>query len=81
MLGVRAALDGLIIDPCVPKAWPGFKVTRKFRGATYEIDVKNPNGVCKGVKKMTVDGVEIAGNVIPVVDGKKNVKVEIVLEG
>jgi cellobiose phosphorylase len=29
---------------------------RQYRGATYQISVKNPKGVCKGVKSMTVDG-------------------------
>jgi cellobiose phosphorylase len=53
------------LAPCIPKAWPGFKVTRKYRGATYDIEVKN-SGVNKGVKKLTVDGKAVPGNVIPV---------------
>ena len=43
--------------------------SRQYRGATYNITVKNPNHVCKGVKSMTVDGTEVAGNVIPVQNG------------
>ena len=45
-----------------------------------QIEVKNPNGICKGVKKVTVDGKSVAGNVIPFEPGKKVVKVEITLE-
>jgi len=56
ILGVRVTFEGLIIDPCVPKEWSGFSVRRKWRGATYEIKVKNPNGVCKGVKSVTLNG-------------------------
>nr|BAA25846.1 cellobiose phosphorylase [Acetivibrio thermocellus] len=71
ILGVKPDYDGLKIDPCIPKAWDGYKVTRYFRGSTYEITVKNPNHVSKGVAKITVDGNEISGNILPVFnDGK-----------
>jgi cellobiose phosphorylase len=60
-LGIKPDFAGLMVDPCIPKAWPGFKVTRKFRGATYQIEVKNPKGVCKGVAKATVDGLPLPG--------------------
>lgn len=66
IIGVRPAFDGLIIDPCIPKVWNGFKASRKFRGAMYNIEVVNPNGVSKGVVKMVVDGKEVAGNKAPV---------------
>ncbi|MEM2981290.1 MAG: glycosyl transferase, partial [Thermoproteota archaeon] len=66
ILGVRPGYDGLIVDPCIPKDWPGFTVTRVYRGATYVIDVKNEEHVCRGVKQVTVDGKPIEGNVLPV---------------
>ncbi len=56
ILGVKPGYSGLVVDPCIPKSWPGFTVTRVFRGATYHIDVKNPAGVCAGVVSATVDG-------------------------
>jgi cellobiose phosphorylase len=65
IFGIQPDFAGLKVDPCIPKAWPGFKATRKFRGATYQIEVKNPKGVCKGVVKATVDGKTVAGNVLP----------------
>jgi len=55
ILGIRPEIDGLIIDPCIPKTWDGFKALRKFRGAVYNIEVINKNHVSSGVKKMTVD--------------------------
>ena len=67
-----------MVDPCIPHEWDGFTVTRKFRGDTYNITVKNPNGSQKGVKAMTVDGKAVDGNVIPVVgDGKAH---EVIVE-
>jgi cellobiose phosphorylase len=66
ILGIRPEYNGLRIDPCIPAAWNGFSVIRKFRGATYQIFVKNPNHLCKTVSKLTVDGTMMAGNLIPV---------------
>ena len=56
ILGVRPGFDGLTVDPCIPAVWDGFSVTRRWRGGTYEIRVKNPKHVQKGVARLTVDG-------------------------
>ena len=66
ILGIRPQYDGLLIDPCIPKAWDGFSVTRRFRGATYIITVKNPGHISKGVVSMSVDGDTLNDQVIPV---------------
>ena len=66
ILGLKPTHSGLRIDPCVPKTWKKWEVKRKFRGATLNIHVKNPDGVQKGVVRVTVDGEEIDGNVVPV---------------
>ena len=66
ILGIKPDYAGLEIDPCIPKAWDGYKVTRRFRGATFEITVSNPDHVSKGIKKLLVDGRVVEGNVIPV---------------
>lgn len=63
ILGIRPDYDGLIVDPCCGHDME-FTVTRKFRGNTFVITVKNPNKVCCGVTKMVVDGKEVAGNVL-----------------
>lgn len=56
ILGVRPDFDELIVDPCVPTDWPGFTVTRRWRGATYAIGVRNPSGVSAGVVSVEFDG-------------------------
>ena len=66
IVGVRPEFDGLRVDPCIPAAWKGFVVTRQFRGATYRIEVSNPAGACKGVKRVTVDGRPVEGSLLPV---------------
>ncbi|MGN0514576.1 MAG: GH36-type glycosyl hydrolase domain-containing protein [Lachnospiraceae bacterium] len=66
ILGVRPSLDGLMIDPCLPASFKELKVSRTFRGTVYNITIKNPSNAQKGIKKLIVDGTEVAGNVIPV---------------
>jgi cellobiose phosphorylase len=66
ILGVRPAFGGLSIDPCIPRAWEGFTMTRQFRNATYTITVKNPGHVSRGIRRITVDGREITGTIVPV---------------
>ncbi|HDR90090.1 MAG TPA: glycosyl transferase [Bacteroidetes bacterium] len=65
ILGVRPEFDGLRIDPCIPDEWDGFRMTRKFRGAVYKIDVLNPGHRQKGIKEILVDGQPQTGNLIP----------------
>ena len=79
ILGIQPEFDGLRVDPSIPSAWDGFKASRKFRGDIYEIEVKNPNHVCKGVVKLVVDGAEVAGNIIPVAGDGATHKVEVTL--
>ena len=74
ILGIRPQLDGLLIDPAIPAHWDGFKVTRKFRNATYEIAVQNPDHVSRGVHSIFVDGNLIEGQLMPsFADGKNHV--------
>jgi cellobiose phosphorylase len=82
ILGVRPTYDGLLIDPCIPSAWDGYKVTRRFRGAVYKIEVRNPDHVQHGVANIEMDGKKIEGNVLPVlpVGAQANVIVNMALE-
>jgi cellobiose phosphorylase len=74
ILGIMPTFKGLHIDPCIPHYWEGFRVKRWFRNAMYEIKVKNPTKICKGINTVTLDGSEIEGNIIPIFnDGKKHI--------
>ena len=79
ILGIRPDYDGLVVDPCIPASLNGFSAKRDFRGVTYHITVKNPNGAEKGVASMTVDGTPVEGNMIPFDGSKKEVQVEVVM--
>ena len=74
ILGIRPDYDGLIVDPCIPEEWKGFRVIRKFRNATYLIEVLNPENRSHGVRQIQVDGKLIFSNVLPVFgDGREHV--------
>jgi len=79
ILGVKPSYEGLLINPCIPQAWDGFKIKRIFRGVTYHIEVQNPAHVSKGVKEMFVNGKKIAGNIVPVLSKDKAHSVLVVL--
>jgi len=74
ILGIRPEHDGLRIAPCVPATWDGFRVTRRFRRATYAINVRMVPG---GVSSLVVDGRPIEGNVVPVAPAGTTVEVEV----
>ena len=79
ILGVRPEYDGLRVDPCIPKKWDGFKMQRKFRGATYQLIIKNPDHVSKGVKELIINGKSTDSNVIPLLEKGKIHTVEIIM--
>jgi cellobiose phosphorylase len=65
ILGIRAEHDGLRIDPILPADWGDYTVTRRFRGALYEITIRKARGTVGRVARMTVDGAAIDGNLLP----------------
>ena len=79
ILGIRPTYDGLMVNPCISPDWTGFSVTRQFRGATYHIEVKNPDRVMKGVESLVVDGTRMEGNIIPLMPAGGTYQVEVVL--
>jgi cellobiose phosphorylase len=79
ILGVRPDYDGLIVDPCIPGEWKGFKVTRRFRDAIYKIEVKNPDGKSKGFSTITVDHKPQTSNLIPLFKDNKEHTVVVTL--
>ena len=77
ILGITPTLDGLSVVPVLPKELKGYTVTRKYRGASYCIRVENHGG---STVKLTVDGKEISGCVIPPAPAGSTVNVLAVLE-
>jgi cyclic beta-1,2-glucan synthetase len=68
ILGATRVANKLNINPCIPRDWSGFKMDYRFGTALYKISVENPNGVNRGIKRITLDGMIMPGNLIPLVD-------------
>jgi N,N'-diacetylchitobiose phosphorylase len=66
LLGIRPEIEGLRIDPCIPRAWRGFSVQRRFRDKMVQIRVENPSGVEKGIASLTLNGEALQGTLLPV---------------
>ena len=64
-MGIQVTPSGLRIAPCVPKNWKGYRVRYRRGGTVYEIEIKNPNGVETGVRRITADGAEVKDGVVP----------------
>lgn len=79
ILGIDAAYGGLTINPCIPEDWNSFKVIRHFRGAIYDIRVKNPENISKGVRNVMLDGIKLSGNLVPVCDDGRTHLVEVIM--
>ena len=79
ILGLEPDFDGLRIDPSIPSAWDGLAATRKYRNATYDIKISNPDHISKGIKSVTVDGKAIDGNLLPVFADGNTHSVEVVM--
>ena len=71
----------LVLNPVIPRGWPAFEVTHQRGASRWTIDVKNPDGVSRGVKSIRVDGVVVADPTAPVrvVDDGEPHRIEVVL--
>lgn len=60
ILGLRREGDFLVLDPCIPKHWPGFELVYTHGDALFHIAVENPNGVSRGIASAELDRIAIA---------------------
>ena len=79
LLGARAEIDDLVLDPCISAHWERFELTRPYRGSTLHIRVENPHGKTRGVKNLVIDGQQVPGNRVPPPE-QPHVEISAVLE-
>lgn len=80
ILGFRMRGMTLSIDPCIPRAWPGYSIRFRYHSATYEIKVENPSNVSRGVALTDLDGTILSGAAnIPLSDDGKLHHIRVVL--
>ncbi|HKP27965.1 MAG TPA: glycosyl hydrolase family 65 protein, partial [Gemmatimonadales bacterium] len=80
LLGFRLRGTRLVLDPCIPRHWPGFRIEFRFRSARYEIMVENPRGAGRGVSTLELDAVPLVDpRGIPLADDNQTHRVRVVL--
>jgi cyclic beta-1,2-glucan synthetase len=80
ILGFRVRGMRLVLDPCIPRAWPGFTIAFRHHSARYTIVVENPQGVSRGVSSVELDDVPLDGPAsIPLAADGKTHRIRIVL--
>ncbi|HHV95362.1 MAG TPA: glycosyl transferase [Clostridiaceae bacterium] len=72
ILGIKRRGDKLVVDPCIPSDWSEYSVVYKYGNTKYNITVKNPNRVNKGIGRVTVDNIDVKDKVIHLVDDGKD---------
>ncbi len=79
ILGFKKENNKLMIEPCIPKGWKEYEIEYRYNKATYKIKVKNPDGVNKNVKSISVNGEISKDKYIPLIDDNREYNVEVVL--
>jgi cyclic beta-1,2-glucan synthetase len=80
ILGFRKRGNTLCINPCIPRRWKGFEITYRHGRTRYRITVRNPNGVSRGIARVSLDGVVLSGEArIPLADDGHEHQVRVLL--
>jgi cellobiose phosphorylase len=65
ILGLKREGQYLHMTPCIPAEWPGYEITYRYGPSVYHIEVKNSARVEHGVKQVTLDGLILPAQLIP----------------
>jgi cyclic beta-1,2-glucan glucanotransferase len=75
ILGLRLRGETLRIDPCIPRAWPGYEMSFRYRSSRYAVVVENPRGTTRGVASVELDGTPLG----VILDGTPTARAELPL--
>jgi len=79
ILGIERRGSTLAVNPCIPFAWPGFRVVMRFGETRYEISIQNPSSRSRGISEAELDGVAVDACAIPLVDDRRVHRVRAVI--
>jgi cellobiose phosphorylase len=69
LLGLELVVDRLRVSPLLPPQWSGFSVRYRYRATLYHISVSRSEEAAGATEtRITVDGVVVTGNGVPLVD-------------
>ena len=76
LLGLRLEADRLSFAPCLPADWKIYKVHYRYKETVYHITVLQMHAAHDGIT-VTVDGVEQDDGSMPLIDDRKEHRVEV----
>ncbi len=79
ILGIQLRGDRLAINPCIPADWTEFEVVMRRADTTWRIHVLNPHGVESGNATIRVDGNDLDGNALPLVEDNAEHLIEVAI--
>jgi cellobiose phosphorylase len=74
LLGLRLEVDRLHVAPCLPAHWDALTIHYRFRETVYHIDVvqvEAAGGAPHAGVQVTVDGTDVGGDAVPLVDDRR----------
>jgi cellobionic acid phosphorylase len=79
LFGVKGDREGLLLAPQLPSHWSRAHVRRRFRGATFDIQIRRAPGA--GAPGVLLDGRSLTGNRITHIEAGKTYQVAVALPG
>ncbi|MHB8563502.1 MAG: GH36-type glycosyl hydrolase domain-containing protein, partial [Acidiferrobacteraceae bacterium] len=79
LLGLSLEIDTLRMAPCLPVAWPAFKLHYRYRETVYHITVSQTR-TGTGEMSVMLDGVAQPDNAIPLTDDHQEHVVEVAID-
>ncbi|MFN2199110.1 MAG: GH36-type glycosyl hydrolase domain-containing protein, partial [Anaerolineales bacterium] len=76
LLGLKLEADKLNFEPCLPADWESYKVHYRYRETLYHITVVQMHSANEEIT-VAVDGVEQNEKAIPLVDDRRDHRVEV----
>jgi len=76
LLGLQIEVDKLRIRPCLPAHWTTFQIHYRYRETFYHITIHN-DGPGAAVRRLTLDGAELADDYIPLIDDRRDHAIEV----
>ena len=77
LFGLKGDREGLVIQPQLPSHWREARVTRAFRGATFQVAMRREAGLSQ--VRVVVDGQPLPANRLAPVEPGKTYRVEVAI--
>ena len=76
LLGLQLKVDQLRLSPRLPRAWDALKIHYRHRDTFYHITITQHAADSTDPDQLLLDGMEIPGKTVPLVDDRREHTVE-----